>query len=63
MLWATMEQYRKQGLQSESRVVDINHVDVRLFFRLIFFCFGHVMLGPISSYIARPPTYLNLLYR
>jgi mitochondrial import inner membrane translocase subunit TIM44 len=29
LLWATMEQYLKQGLISESRVLDIRHVDVR----------------------------------
>ena len=29
MLWATMEQYRKQGLISDSKVVNIVNVDVR----------------------------------
>jgi import inner membrane translocase subunit TIM44 len=28
MLWATMEQYLKQGLVSDSRVLDIRSVDV-----------------------------------
>ncbi|KIO19964.1 hypothetical protein M407DRAFT_142484 [Tulasnella calospora MUT 4182] len=28
VLWATMEQYLKQGLLSESRVIDIKHVEI-----------------------------------
>lgn len=28
VLWATMEQYLKQGLLSESRVLDIKHVEI-----------------------------------
>lgn len=34
VLWATMEQYLKQGLVSESRVLDIKHVEVSLIFSL-----------------------------
>ena len=30
VLWATMEQYLKQGLVSDSKVLDIRQVDVRL---------------------------------
>jgi import inner membrane translocase subunit TIM44 len=30
LLWATMEQYLKQGLISQSRVLDIRNVDVRV---------------------------------
>lgn len=28
VLWATMEQYLRQGLISDSKVLDIRHVDV-----------------------------------
>ena len=37
MLWATMEQYLKQGLVSDSRVLDIRSVDVSLYKRLARF--------------------------
>ena len=30
VLWATMEQYLKQGLISDSKVLDIRQVEVRL---------------------------------